>query len=130
MKPEVRIIQSQEVTTSSTNIDLSNSEIYALMAKYGINNPNQIQQQAQQPYDPYKELTFDELVALEEQKIKNASQQREMERLKELSKPTPYSFDRNSIRHYDSQFKSIDDSGFGVEIKVVSNMPIDKGYGY
>ena len=124
-KPIVKILQNQEVTTS-TNIDLSNSEVMALIAKYGPIQP-QTHQPIQTTYDPNQYLTFDQMIAAEEQKIKAIQQQKEAERMREMNKPTPYSFDRGSIRHHDTQYKSLDD-GFGVEVKVVTNMDISKGY--
>ena len=96
------------------------------MAKYGIPNAQPIQQQA--PIT--NPLTFEEMIAMEQNKAKAEKQQMEMERMREMNKPTPYSFDRSSIRHFDTQYKSIDDTGFGMEVKIVSNMDINKGYGY
>ena len=134
-KPEVKIIHSQETTATSINIDLSNPEIYELMSKYNIHSQNQSannfsSNQINQIYDPYKDLTFDELIALEKQKDKAEKQRRETEKMKEINKPTPYSFDRNSVRYHGSNLKTIDDMGIGIEVKVVSNMDINKGYGY
>ena len=125
IKPEVRIIQNQEYSEPQ-EVNISSAEAYALMAKYGIPTT----QPVQQPAPNVNPLTFEEMIAMEQNKIKAEKQQMEMERMREMNKPTPYSFDRSSVRHYDTQYKSIDDTGFGVEIKVVSNMDINKGYGY
>ena len=120
IKPEVRIIQNQEYSAPQ-EVNLSSSEAYALMAKYGIPNAQPIQQQA--PIT--NPLTFEEMIAMEQNKAKAEKQQMEMERMREMNKPTPYSFDRSSIRHFDTQYKSIDDTGFGMEVKIVSNMDIN-----
>lgn len=128
-RPEIRIIEPQQ--SSSQEVNLPASEIAALMAKYGYNQPiNTFTPPIERTIDPYANLTFDEMIAMEENKLRIEKQRKEAERLYELNKPTPYSFDRNKIQHYDTQYKSLDDTGFGIEIKVVSDMPIDKGYGY
>jgi len=131
-RPEVRIIEPQ-INSAPQEINLPASEVAALMAKYGYANtqPNNfVPPIIQKPIDPNANLTFDEMIAMEEMKNRQENQRKEAERLRELNKPTPYSFDRNRVQHYDNQYKSLDDTGFGIEVKVVSDMPINKGYGY
>ena len=125
MKPEVRIVEPQQYSEPQ-EVNISSSEAYALLAKYGIPKAPQIQPIYN---DPNANLTFDEMIAIEDRNRKAAIQQKEMERMVDRNKPTPYSFDRGSIRHHDTQYKSLDD-GFGVEVKVVTNMVINKGYVY
>lgn len=127
-RPEVRLIEPQQYSEPQ-EVNISSSEAHALMLKYGIGKPNNIPQQPQY-VDPNKDLTFDELIAIEEQKIKAEKQRKEYERMQELNKPTPHSFDRNRVAYYNNDYRSIEDSGFGIEVKVVSDMPINKGYGY
>jgi hypothetical protein len=128
IKPEVRVIEYQDISDFK-EVNISSAEANALMLKYGLSSLNNIQQQPQ-PVNTNANLTFDEMIALEEQKNKIERQNREIERLKELNKPTPFSFDRNRIQYYNTDYRSIDDSGFGMEVKVVSDMPINKSYGY
>ncbi len=130
IKPEVKIIQQQEIYNADVNINISNLEIIALMAKYGV-NPNTPPPAQQRAVDPNANLTFDQMIAMEENKLKAERQQRDFERMREMNKPTPYSFDRGSVRHYDNQYRTFDDeSNFGVEVKIVTNMDINRGYGY
>jgi hypothetical protein len=128
IKPDIRIIDAQ-TTSEPVQINVSSAEAYALMAKYGI-NPTQAQPVQQTIVNPNKDLTFDEMIAMEEQKIKAERQRKEYERLQELNKPTPYSFDRNKVQYYNNDYRTIEDTEFGIEVKIVSDMPINKGYGY
>lgn len=130
-RPEVRLIDAQ-TTSEPVEINVSSSEAYALMAKYGI-NPTQAPQQFQpQPQfvDPNRDLTFDQMIELEEQKLRAERQRKEYERQQELNRPTPYSFDRNKVQYHNNDYRTIEDTGFGIEVKIVSDMPINKGYGY
>ena len=127
-RPEVRIVEPQQYS-EPPQVNISSAEAYALIAKYGV-NPTQPNIQYPVQTDPNQNLTFDEMIAMEEQKNKSINQQKEMERMREMNKPTPYSFDRGSVRHHDTQYKSIEDTNIGIEVKVVTNMDINKGYGY
>lgn len=127
MRPEVRVIEPQQYS-EPTEVNLSSSEVAALLAKYGVPQQPRL---AQMPTfnDPNKELTFYELLEIEERKAKEEKQKKEEERQRELNRPQTYSFDRNNMQYYDNQYRS-DDSGFGIQVNVTSNMPVDKGYGY
>ena len=125
-RPEVRIVEPQQYSEPQ-QVNISSAEAYALIAKYGV---NPTQPNIQYPVQTDQNLTFDEMIAMEEQKNKSINQQKEMERMREMNKPTPYSFDRGSVRHHDTQYKSIEDTNIGIEVKVVTNMDINKGYGY
>ena len=128
-KIDINIIQQQEICNG--NVNLSNAEVINLMSKYGI-NPNMPAPQEQPKFnDPNANLTFDEMVAIEESRLKAERQKREFERMQEMNKPTPYSFDRQNVRFHDTQYRTFDDeNNFGMEIRVVTNMDINKGYGY
>ncbi len=128
-RPEVRLIEPQQYSEPQ-EVNISSAEAHALMLKYGIGKSNIPQPQQPQFVDTNSDLTFDQLIAIEEQKAKAERQRKEYERLQELNKPTPYSFDRNRIQYYNNDYRSIEDSGFGIEVKVVSDMPINKGYNY
>lgn len=129
IRPEVRVIDTQ-TTSEPVQMNVSSAEAYALMSKYGI-KPNQIPEPSQPLFvDPNKDLTFDQMIELEERKIKAERQRKEYERQQELNKPTPYSFDRNKVQYYNNDYRTIEDTNFGIEVKIVSDMPINKGYGY
>jgi hypothetical protein len=128
-RPEVRMIEPQQYSEPQ-EVNISSSEAHALMLKYGLGNLNNMPQQQTQYVDPNANLTFDEMIAMEEQKNKAERQRKEYERIQELNKPTPHSFDRNRVQYYNNDYRTIEDSGFGIEVKVVSDMPINKGYGY
>lgn len=129
-KPEVRIVQNQEYSESQP-VNISSAEAYALMSKYGINPTMPVPQEQPKFNDPNKDLTFEQMVAMEEARLKADRQKKEFERMQELNKPTPYSFDRQNVRFHDTQYRTFDDeNNFGMEIRVVTNMDINKGYGY
>jgi hypothetical protein len=126
-KPIVNIVEPQQYSEPQ-EVNISSAEAYALMAKYGV-NPNTPPPAQQRPVDPNANLTFDQMIAIEENKLKAERQQRDFERMREMNKPTPYSFDRGSVRHYDNQYRTFDDeTNFGVEVKIVSDMPINNQY--
>lgn len=117
-RPDVRIVQPQQ-DSEPQEVNLSSAEVYALMSKYGV--PQESAPQINPIQDPNRDLTFDEMIAMEEAKLKAERYRAEMER----NKPTPYSFDRKDVNYYDTKYKSIEDSNFGIEVKVVSNIPIN-----
>jgi hypothetical protein len=126
-KPIVNIVEPQQYSEPK-EVNISSAEAYALMVKYGV-NPNTPPPAQQRAVDPNANLTFDQLIAIEENKLKAERQQRDFERMREMNKPTPYSFDRGSVRHYDNQYRTFDDeTNFGVEVKIVSDMPINNQY--
>lgn len=128
-KIDINIIQQQEICNG--NVNLSNAEVINLMAKYGI-NPSMPPAQEQPKFnDPNRNLTFDQMIAMEEAKLKAERQKKEFEKMQEMNKPTPYSFDRQNVRFHDTQYRTFDDeNNFGMEIRVVTNMDINRGYGY
>jgi hypothetical protein len=125
IKPEVRVIEFQQ-DSAPQEANISASEAHALMLKYGLGHANNIPQHQYQPVDPNANLTFDETVAMEEQKNRIERQNREAERLREMNKPTPHSFDRNRVQYYNNDYRSLKVLAFGMEVKVVSDMPINK----
>ena len=128
-RPEVKVVDYQS-TSEPVQLNVSSAEAYALMAKYGI-SPNQAAPPIQPTFvDPNKDLTFEQMIELEERKLKAERQRKEYERMQELNKPTPHSFDRNRVQYYNNDYRSIEDTGIGIEVKVVSDMPVNKGYGY
>ena len=127
-RPEVRIIANQE-ETKNVEVNISSSEAYALMAKYGIKPNDVVPQVPQMVRDPNQDLTFEQMMAIEDNKIRAEKQRAEMRRQEELNRPQPYSFDRQNINYHNTKFETLDDQ-FGIQIQVISDMPINKGYGY
>jgi hypothetical protein len=118
-RPQVRIIQSQEENTQPANIDSWEAE--QLLRKYG-HQPQQFSttQQSQPTQQPG--LSFEEMVAQNEAKLK----EEEMRRQQRMYGPKPTTFDgRNG---YDSEVKytSDDDTGFGFKIEITSDMKIPR----
>ena len=117
-RPIVKIIQSQEENTQPANIDSWEAE--QLLRKYG-HQPQQFSTQQSQPTQQ-PGLTFEEMVAQNEAKLK----EEEMRRQQRMYGPRPTTFDgRNG---YDSEVKytSDDDTGFGFKIEITSDMKIPR----
>ena len=118
-RPEVRIIQHQEEEIKPTEI--SGYEAEQLLKKYGYNNqsfstiPNELKPQK-------KELTFEEMLAQEETRLK----EEQMRRNSKLNGPKPTTFD--PAKGYNAEIKTSTDeeSGFGFTVQIVSDMPIPK----
>jgi hypothetical protein len=120
-RPEVRIIQSQEEQTQPANID--NWEAEQLLRKYGYENQQfSTREEPQQPTQPVNNLTFEEMVAQEEARLK----EEEMRRKARMTGPKPTTFNGN--RGYDSEVKysSDEDTGFGFRIEITTDMKIPK----
>jgi hypothetical protein len=118
-RPEIRIIQNQEEQTQPANIDSWEAE--QLLRKYG-HQPQQFstREEPQQPVD--NGLTFEQMVAQEEARLK----EEEMRRRAKINGPKPKTFDGS--RGYDSEVKysSDDDTGFGFKIEITTDMNIPK----
>lgn len=115
MRPDVRIIQDQQ--TETTPVEVTGYEAEQLLRKYA---PNQKFTTHQQPVEPVNnELTFEEMVAQEEEKLRK---QREAQQNKDNA-PQPITF--NGEHGYDSEvrYKS-DDSGFGLKITISTDMKL------
>ena len=117
-RPEVKIIQNQEENTQPANI--ASWEAEQLLRKYGY-QPEQMSSIAQNQPVEQPGLTFEEMIAQNEDKLK----EEEMRRQQRMYGPKPTTFDgRNG---YDSEVKySSDDSGFSFKIEITSDMKIPK----
>lgn len=112
-RPEIRIItpQSEEIKPA----DISRSEQEALLAKYGYSSlPNSFSTYEKEESSLNNNLTFDEMVRLEEQKLK----EEEMRRAHKMSGPKPITFEGD----YSSETKYGDSDGFHFKINVVTNI--------
>lgn len=117
-KPEVRIIENQYETTSPANVSIS--EQIALLSKYGY-NPQSIQSEVSNSQTERGGLTFEQMIELEEQKRQSINR-RSSEPIIET-----YSIDRDRVQFQDSKYSTFDDdSSYGFEIKIVSDMKIPK----
>jgi hypothetical protein len=120
-RPEVRIIQSQEVETKSEQ-ELSQSEINSLLAKYGYSN-TQLSINNHTPEPPKNNMTFDEMVRLEENKLKA-----EEERKRLINNgPKSVTFDQRNVGYSETKYGTLDDEmGIGIQISIVSDMNLPK----
>jgi hypothetical protein len=127
IKPEVRFIEVQSETKNS-EVNINSLEAQQLMMKYKIDSLNSAPPLYNESpiNDPNRELTFDQMVAIEENKAKVIKQQADYIRQQELNRPQTYSFDSRNINYQDTQFRNIDDSGYGIQVQVVSDMPIEE----
>jgi uncharacterized protein YpuA (DUF1002 family) len=118
-RPEVRVIQSQEVVTQ-TESEMSQAEMNALLAKYGYkqdyNNQAQITQQTTQ-----KPISFEEMVTMEENKRKIEEEKRRAQ----ANAPKSVTFDQSRVGYAETKYGTIDDN-LGIQISIVSDMNIPK----
>lgn len=119
-RPEVRIIQNQEETTQPANIDSWEAE--QLLRKYG-HQPQQFTTREEQPvHNPSMDLTFEEMVAQHEAKLKEEEQRR----IARIQGPKPTTFGGN--RGYDAEVKygTDEDTGFNFKIEITTDMKLPK----
>jgi len=119
-RPEVRIIQNQEETTQPANIDSWEAE--QLLRKYG-HQPQQFTTREEQPvHNPSMDLTFEEMVAQHEAKLKEEEQRR----IARMQGPKPTTFSGN--RGYDAEVKygTDEDTGFNFKIEITTDMKLPK----
>ena len=117
-RPEIRIIQNQQEETQPANIDSWEAE--QILRKYG-HQPQQFSTR-EEPQQHVNGLTFEQMVAQEEARLK----EEEMRRQQRMNGPRPTTFDGS--RGYDSEVKysSDDDTGFGFKIEITTDMKIPK----
>lgn len=125
-RPEVRMIQQQE-TSTTTDISMNSAEAYALMAKYNFKPSDAFHTQEPIINDPNKTLTFEEMVAQEELKSRSERQRAEAKRLEELNRPHAVSFNDNNVQYHNTSYQTLD-NGFGIQVQIVTDMNIDNGY--
>lgn len=122
-RPEVRILQDQQVeTSSSANVDSWEAE--QLLRKYGYQGTQHSHVPEQPATDPNAGLTFEEMVAREEARLRNE----EAKRRHQMHGPKPVTFDGRNGYHTETRYGSDDDSGYGFKIQITSDMPIPPRY--
>ena len=119
-RPEVRVVQDQDIQTNS-NPQIDNWEAEQLMRKYGYQN-TQYSTNQETPTQQNNGLTFEQMIAQEEARIRDEK----MRRQQELNGPKPISFDGRGGYHTETKYGSDDDSGYGFKIEITSDMPIPK----
>lgn len=115
-RAEVRIIEPQQVQSKPS--DVSNSEAEALLAKYGFSNRTQPQYSP----NPTNNLTAEEMWAMEQRRVEEEKQRKQ----KQMYGPKPYSFDKGQVGYSETKWASIEGNSFGIQVQIVSNMPINK----
>lgn len=114
-KPEVRIIQDQQIETKSQEV--TSSEAADLLAKYGY---------SQQNYNPQTTSVKKESGLTAEQMYAQYDRELEIQRQREMQRrygPKAITFDNNKVNYSSTDYRSLED-GFGVQVQVVSDMPI------
>ena len=116
-RPEVRIISQQEETNTR---EVSGWEAEQLLRKYGQDQSFSTRTQVTQTEQPG--LTFEEMIAQEEAKLK----QEQLSRHQQMMGPKPVTF--NGQNGYDSEIRygSDADSGFGFKIEITTDMNLPK----
>ena len=121
IRPEVRIVQNQEVETKP--VDVSQSEADALLAKYGYKQQYANTQTTIQ--DPNANLTFDEMI--HRQEAKDAEQRARLERQRNGAQPV--SFDPYNMNYSETKYTNLEvdnTNTFGIKVQIVSDMNIPK----
>ena len=108
-KPEVRIVQNQEIQNSNPHVDSWEAE--QLLRKYGYNQESTNQQPSNEPG-----LTFEEMIAQEELRIKQ-------ERIKRQQQ-----IDNSNGYKTETTYSTDEESGFSFKIQISTDMSIPKNY--
>lgn len=120
-RPEIRLIQDQQVETNE-NPNIDNWEAEQLLRKYGYQN-TQYSTNQELPIQIDNELTFDQMIELEEAKKRNEEAKKQM-----INGPKPISFDGRGGYYTETKYGSDDDSGYGFKIQITTDMPIPPKY--
>jgi hypothetical protein len=117
-KPEVRIIETQYEEVRPAEI--SGWERDQILAKYGYTNQSSNQQQSYS-FDPTRDLSYQEMMELEDRRIRMEYEKRNQEM---TNRPRTYSIDNDQVRYNERKWSSMDLGGqdFGVEVQIVSDM--------
>ena len=117
-KPQARIIDQQHVESEK---EITGWEAEQLLRKYG-HQPQQFSSIPEKTIDPIQEMTFEELMALQDKKEKEEN----LRILQKQKGPNPITF--NGERGYDSEirYSQDDDTGFGFKIEISTDMKIPR----
>lgn len=117
-RPEVRVIDNQQVTTSNPDVD--QSEVDYLLAKYGY----------KQNYTPPTQTPYQNPQSFEDMVRNQELDQRrlEEERNRRINGPQPVSFDNKNINYSETKWSDMeidDGSKLGIKIQIVTDMKIN-----
>lgn len=120
-RPEVRVVQNQQIETND-NPNIDSWEAEQLLRKYGHQSSSNSTNIPETNVD--NGLSFEEMVAQEEMRLKNEKIKREQQ----MRGPKPISFDGVNGYYSETTYGSDSDSGFSFKIEVTSDMNIPKKY--
>jgi hypothetical protein len=120
-RPEVRVVQNQQIETNN-NPNIDSWEAEQLLRKYGHQSSSNNTNIPEKNVD--NGLTFEEMVAQEEMRLKNEK----MKRDQQMRGPKPISFDGRNGYYSETTYGSDSDSGFSFKIEITSDMNIPKKY--
>lgn len=120
-RPEVRVVQNQQIETND-NPNIDSWEAEQLLRKYGYQSSSNSTNIPETNVD--NGLSFEEMVAQEEMRLKNEKIKREQQ----MRGPKPISFDGRNGYYSETTYGSDSDSGFSFKIEVTSDMNIPKKY--
>jgi hypothetical protein len=112
-KPIVNIISSQ-TESEHVKVDLPQSDINGLLAKYGYVENHHIEQVK----TPSCDLTFEEMIQQEELRLNQESLNRK--------RPNVMTIDPYAVKYHQTHYDTDDESGFGYHITIASDMDIKK----
>ena len=120
-RPEVRVVQNQQIETND-NPNIDSWEAEQLLRKYGHQSSSNNTNIPEKNVD--NGLSFEEMVAQEEMRLKNEKMKREQQ----MRGPKPISFDGRNGYYSETTYGTDSDSGFSFKIEVTSDMNIPKKY--
>jgi hypothetical protein len=118
IRPEVRVIETQQEEVKQ--VQVSSWERDQLLAKYGyVNQPTY--HQPVEEFNPTRDLSYQEMMEIEDRKIQIESQRRHQEM---MNRPTTYTIDRDQVRYNETRWSNMDLGGqdFGIQVQIVSDM--------
>ncbi len=118
-KPEVRVIQFQDETTSK-DVDMNSYEAQQLLMKYKANKGKAIVPVDPPTPEPKNQLTFDEMIALQDRKTKNEKQRALNKKQEDLNRPRMT--DGRKAQYYDNIYSSVEGTDIGFNIQISSDM--------
>ena len=117
-RPEVRVIETQY--EESKTVDISTWEKEQLLAKYGyVGNQNSFE--SPNTFNPTKDLSYQELMELEDLKYQ---QELDRRRFNHNNRPITYTIDQDNVRYNETKWSNMDLGGqdFGIQVQIVSDM--------
>lgn len=116
-RPQVRLIEPQIIESERV---VTGIEAEELLRKYGYTQ--QFSTRVEPSKDPNKDLTFEELIKREKEKIKR---NRELEIAKKNG-PKPITYDGKNGYDTKISYGTDNDSGIGFKIEITSDMKLPK----